>query len=584
MYLNLRQYIAELEKVGELKRITDFVDPVLEIAEMTGRECKSENGGKALLFENTGTTFPVLTNMMGSERRMSMTLGVENLTDIEGRLDALFHTATSPKKGLFDKLKMLPLLKDVGNWLPRSYGGKGDCQQITLDSLSQIPILKTWTHDADRFVTLPLVHTIDPMTGARNVGMYRMQVMGDDKTGMHWHRHKTGERHYEAYRERGERMPVTVCLGGDPVYTYAATAPLPDGVDEYLLAGFLRNRPVKLVKCMTNDIEIPSDCDFVIEGYVDTTEPKVVEGPFGDHTGFYSLPDLYPVFHVTCITARKDAVYPATVVGIPPMEDAWIAAATERIFIAPIRFAIAPEIVDLRMPIEGTAHNIAICNIRKTYPGQGFKVGSAMWGAGQMMFNKYMVVLSDGDTIKDRIAYFDATRDTMQTKGTLDVLDHASDTIGFGGKMCFDLTRKLPEEGERTNVDFEIRGEIPGNCRVLADLHTLIFFGEQSHVDVTGLKFIIIFDKAATYLSDSDLLWIAAANSDAVRDVTIMNGVVTIDARPKLNLGRAFPNIVTMDAVTIEAVDKKCDKPSPSLKYRKLIYSDSAAIELKIKS
>lgn len=590
MYGNLSQYIAQLEQAGELLRIKTFVDPVLQISEITDRECKSDGGGKALLFENTGTAYPVLTNMMGSKRRIAMALGVDSLIDIQQRLDSLFRTATEPKKGIMDKLKMLPLIAQVDKWIPRSYNGKGACQQVTLESLEDLPILKTWTHDADRFITLPLVHTIDPNTGARNVGMYRMQVMGINKTGMHWHRHKTGDRHYEAYKKLGQRMPVTVCLGGDPAYTYAATAPLPDGIDEYMLAGFLRNKPVQLVKCLTNDIEVPSDCDFVIEGYVDPTEPKVIEGAFGDHTGFYSLPDLYPVFHVTCITARHDAIYPATVVGIPPMEDAWIAAATEAIFLSPIRFAMAREMIDLKMPIQGVAHNIAICNIHKTYPGQGFKIGAAMWGAGQMMFNKFMIVLSDDDTIEQRLPYLDMSKDIMQTRGTLDVLDHASNTIGFGGKMCFDMTRKLPEEGVRQRTQFTLKSILPEGCRALPEWHTLIFFGQRSVVDAEGVKAIIIMDAAAEKLTNSELLWLATANCDAVRDISFdpeMDTII-IDARPKLTIGRDFPNIVTMDDQTINKIDQKWEqlgigpfKESPSLRYKAVVYSDSAEVKMR---
>lgn len=589
MYTNLSQYVEKLEAVGELIRIKEFVDPRLEISEITDRYCKSPGGGKALLFENTGTKYPVLTNMLGSRRRISMALGVDNLSDIEQRLDKLFKDVTTPKKGLMDKLRMLPMISQVGKWMPRSYNGRGDCQKITLNSLDDIPILKTWIHDADRFVTLPLVHTIDPDTGTRNVGMYRMQVMSSGKTGMHWHRHKTGERHYEAYKKRGERMPVSVCLGGDPAYTYAATAPLPDGVDEYMLAGFLRNSPVKLVKCLTNDIEVPADCDFVIEGYVDTDESKVIEGAFGDHTGFYSLPDLYPVFHVTCITAREDAIYPATVVGVPPMEDAWIAAATENIFLAPIRMVMVPEMLTLKMPIEGVAHNIAICNIRKSYPGQGFKVGAAMWGAGQMMFNKYIFVLSDSDTIIERLPYFSAELDTLQSRGTLDVLDHSSNTIGFGGKMCFDLTRKLPQEGDRERVDFRVIGTLPPNCIVLPDWHTVVFFGERGDIStsVSGAKFMVVFDKSNARLTHSELLWIAAGNSDAMRDVSIENGVVVIDARSKFELGRDFPNVVTTDWDTILTVDAKWQKlglgeliESPSRRYIALVNGDSAVAKI----
>lgn len=354
MYRNLAEYVAALEKAGELVRISVPVDPVLEIAELTDRQAKQPGGGKALLFENTETGFPVLTNMMGSERRICMALGVERLSEVGERIEALLADAMRPKAGWMDKLKMLPLLKEVSAWMPRSVSRRrGECQQVVRRGdeadLSELPVLKCWPHDGGRFVTLPLVHTVDPETGVRNVGMYRMQVFDSRTTGMHWHRHKTGERHYRQYEKWGERMPVAVCLGGDPVYTYCATAPLPDGIDEYMLAGFLRRRPVELVKCLTCDLRVPGDCDFVIEGYVDPAEPKAVEGDFGDHTGFYSLKDLYPRFHVTCITHRRDAVWPATLVGIPPMEDAYIQLATERIFLAPIRLAVAPEVVDLWM-------------------------------------------------------------------------------------------------------------------------------------------------------------------------------------------------------------------------------------------
>ena len=296
-----------------------------------------------------------------------------------------------------DKLRALPLLAGMSRWFPRTVSGRGECQQVVQTgaeaSLAALPILKCWPADGGRFVTLPMVNTVDPQTGVRNVGMYRMQVFDDHTTGMHWHIHKTGARHYDAWKRSGRRMPVSVALGGDPAYTYAATAPMPDNMDEYLLAGFLRRRPVKLVKCVTNDIYVPADCDFVIEGYVDPAEEKAVEGPFGDHTGFYSLEDRYPLFHVTALTRRRDAVYPATVVGIPPQEDACIAQATERIFLAPIRMALQPEIRDMTMPEAGTAHNIAVVSIDSRYAGQAVKVAQSLWGAGQMMFNKYMLVV-----------------------------------------------------------------------------------------------------------------------------------------------------------------------------------------------
>ncbi len=574
MYKNLTEYIRALEQAGELIRIPVPVDPVLEIAELTDRQAKQPGGGKALLFEHTGTGFPVLTNLMGSERRICMALGVERLSEVGERIESLFSDALRPKAGWMEKLRMLPLLGEVAQWMPRNVSRKGECQQVVLKGeaadLSKLPVLKCWPHDGGRFVTLPLVHTVDPETGVRNVGMYRMQVFDPRTTGMHWHRHKTGERHYQEYRKRGERMPVSVCLGGDPVYTYCATAPLPDGMDEYLLAGFLRRRPVDLVECLTNDLRVPADCDFVIEGYVDPAEPKAVEGDFGDHTGFYSLKDLYPQFHVTCITHRRDAVWPATLVGVPPMEDAWIQLATERIFLAPIRLAVAPEVVDLWMPPAGVAHNLAVCVIEKSYAGQAFKVAHALWGAGQMSFNKFLVMLSAEDAagvsgegyrevIRERLHRFDPTRDTLFSRGVLDVLDHSSPQLGFGGKLCLDLTRKLEEEGgERPR-----REEIP--VEVVWD----------DFVESAGLEF-------------EDLVWLAAGNTDPGRDVSVTSaGVLRLDARFKPSaVERGWPNVVTMSPDVIERVDARWSEygfsgeplPSPSRRYQSLVRSGSAKL------
>lgn len=574
MYKNLTEYIRALEQAGELIRIPVPVDPVLEIAELTDRQAKQPGGGKALLFEHTGTGFPVLTNLMGSERRICMALGVERLSEVGERIESLFSDALRPKAGWMEKLRMLPLLGEVAQWMPRNVSRKGECQQVVLKGeaadLSKLPVLKCWPHDGGRFVTLPLVHTVDPETGVRNVGMYRMQVFDPRTTGMHWHRHKTGERHYQEYRKRGERMPVSVCLGGDPVYTYCATAPLPDGMDEYLLAGFLRRRPVELVECLTNDLRVPADCDFVIEGYVDPAEPKAVEGDFGDHTGFYSLKDLYPRFHVTCITHRRDAVWPATLVGIPPMEDAWIQLATERIFLAPIRLAVAPEVVDLWMPPAGVAHNLAVCVIEKSYAGQAFKVAHALWGAGQMSFNKFLVMLSAEDAagvsgegyrevIRERLHRFDPTRDTLFSRGVLDVLDHSSPQLGFGGKLCLDLTRKLEEEGgERPR-----REEIP--VEVVWD----------DFVESAGLEF-------------KDLVWLAVGNTDPGRDISVTSaGVLRLDARFKPSeVERGWPNVVTMSPEVIERVDARWSEygfsgeplPSPSRRYQSLVRSGSAKL------
>jgi 4-hydroxy-3-polyprenylbenzoate decarboxylase len=336
---NQQEFIDALEREGELVRIKTYVNPKWEIAEITDRVSKSGGGGKALLFENTGTDFPVLMNAYGSEKRMCMALGVDHLDEVAEQMQSLFHLLSSPKENLLDKLKMLPLLGEFAGWMPKVVKGKGDCQQVVITNpdITKLPVITCWPKDGGPFVTLPVIHTKDPGTGIRNVGMYRMQVFESTLTGMHWHKHKVSARHFAEYKKLGMKMPVAVALGGDPTYAYSATAPLPDNVDEYMLAGFLRKKKVELVKCITQpEIEVPADADFIIEGYVDPSEELIWEGPFGDHTGYYSLPDWYPKFHITAITHKKNAVYPATIVGIPPQEDAWLGKATERIFLSSI--------------------------------------------------------------------------------------------------------------------------------------------------------------------------------------------------------------------------------------------------------
>ncbi len=401
-FKSLRAFIDALEKAGELVRITTFADPVLEIAEVTDRVSKTPDRNKALLFENTGTDFPLLINSMGSERRMCIALGVDELNDVTHEIDSLFKKLSTPKNGLLEKLAMLPQLGKFASWMPKVVSGRGVCQEVIMENpdLGKLPILKCWPQDGGRFITLPAIHTKDPNTGVRNIGMYRMQVFEPKMTAMHWHKHKVSARHFNEYKKLGKRMPVAVALGGDPIYTYSATAPLPENVDEYMLAGFLRKKKVELVPCITQpEIEVPADADIIIEGYVDPGEDMIWEGPFGDHTGYYSLPDFYPRFHVTAITHRKDAVYPATIVlGIPPQEDAWLGKATERIFLTPIKMTMVPEITDMNMPVEGVFHNLVIATIDKEYAGQGQKVMNAMWGAGQMMFNKILVLTDDRKT------------------------------------------------------------------------------------------------------------------------------------------------------------------------------------------
>ena len=603
MYKSLADFINKLESADELIRIGTPVNSELEIAEITDRMVKSSGGGKAILFENTDKGIPVLTNLYGSERRVAMALGVERLEEISKRIDSLVGTVTSPKENIVDKLRLLPLLGEASKWFPRKKSGRGVCQQVVLEGeeakLSRLPILKCWPHDGGRFITLPMVHTADPVTGIRNVGMYRMQVFDDHTTGMHWHIHKTGARHYDGYKAQGRRMPVSVAIGGDPVYAYSATAPVPDNIDEYLLAGLLRGKPVKLVRCITNDIYVPEDCDFVIEGYVDTAEEKVLEGDFGDHTGFYSLKDYYPKFHITAITHRKDAIYPATIVGVPPQEDAYIAMATEQIFLAPIRLVIQPEVVDMFMPTAGTQHNIVLISMQQRYQQQAAKVALGLWGAGQMMFNKYLLLTPASTNIRSEreMAWLmrNCNLDTslIRSEGIYDVLDHATATCGYGGKVALDLTN-VEERGERISFDSKALPEgVVADTTLLEEWGVLLLFAdnelkiEASEVaKATTCNFVAIFDHRAEGMSGEELLWLGAANTEPTRDISLHDSTLVIDARPKRNGDGApsrWPNVVTADKATMELVDSRWAEygigeyiPSPSKRYNQLLLSDNA--------
>ncbi len=602
MYSSLKDFVDALERAGELIRISAAVSTEYEITEIVDRVSKSGDGGKALLFENCGGEFPVLINMMGSERRMSMVAGVDNLAELTSTIDNLLRSATSPMDSVWDKLKMLPLLGELSGWMPRKLKGRGACQDVQLVGdearLSLLPILKCWGFDGGRFITLPMVNTIDPESQARNVGMYRMQLLDDHTTAMHWHIHKTGARHYDRYKERGEIMPVSVALGGDPTYTYASTAPMPDNLDEYLLAGFMRKRSVKLVKCITNDIYVPEDCDFVIEGYVDPSEDKVIEGPFGDHTGFYSLQDYYPKFHVTAITHRRGAIYPATIVGIPPQEDAAIAVATERIFVAPIRFALHPEVCDMYMPDACTAHNLVLTSIQSRYAGQAQKIALSMWGSGQMMFNKYLVVtdpqvdLRSADSVSSLLRSVDLTSRLIRGRGVLDILDHATSTPGLGGKMAIDLT------GVTTRERVPQWGSLDGftiDDRLIERWSVLLVFGSPladvnleellQKLQIEDINFVVLLDMAAASLSDYDLLWLWAANTEVDRDVVQRGASLLFDARSKVpgrgDNPRRFPNVVLSRPDVIELVDARWEQygvgefiESPSRRYSVLEFSE----------
>ncbi len=450
---SLADFVKLLEKRGELVRIKDEVDPKLEITAITDRVSKSPGGGKALLFEKPkGSEFPVLINAFGSYKRMSLALGVEDLEERAKEIGELLEMKP-PTGGLLDKLKMLPKLADIAKFPPVEVS-RGACQEVveTEPDLTKLPVLTCWPQDGGPFITLPLVYTHDPENGDRNIGMYRVQVFDKKTTGMHWQVHHHGAAHHRKAEKAGKRLEVAVVLGGDPALTYAATAPLPDGVDELLFTGFLRKKPVELVKCKTIGLSVNADADFVIEGYVEPGERRL-EGPFGDHTGYYSLADLYPVFHVTCVTRRKNPIYPATIVGKPPQEDGYLGKATERLFL-PILRKVLPEVVDMDLPVDGIFHNLALVSIDKQYPHHARKVMYALWGLGQMMLSKMIIIVDKDTDVHDyrqvlwRVGNcLDPKRDVVIVDGPVDVLDHASVAWGWGGKMGLDATRKWKEEG-----------------------------------------------------------------------------------------------------------------------------------------
>jgi 4-hydroxy-3-polyprenylbenzoate decarboxylase len=460
-YRSFFHFIEELERAGELVRITERVATELEITEFADRQMKSPGGGKALLFEKPTidgmvSRFPLAINTMGSERRMALAIGVESVDEIAHQMQLILKA--KPPTSVREGWSLLRQGVDLLHARPKRVSD-GPCKEIVRRfenaaglSLRDLPVLFCWPEDGGRFITLPNVYTKDPETGERNIGMYRMQVFDDRTTGMHWQVHKVGARHGKRYYERNERMPVAVCLGGDPAYTFAATAPLPDGLDEVLFAGFVRKKSVELVKCETCDLEVPADVDFVLEGYVQPGEMRD-EGPFGDHTGYYTPVDQYPVFHLSAITCRKEAIYPATIVGVPPMEDFYMGSASVRIFL-PVFKMNFPEIVDMALPAEGVFHNLVFVSIRKQYPYQAYKIMHGLWGMGQMMFSKYIVVVdADCDVHNTSEVLFrlcantDPQRDTTFIRNPSDSLDHAPSTPNVGSHMGFDATRKLPAEG-----------------------------------------------------------------------------------------------------------------------------------------
>ncbi len=598
-YKNLSEFVERLQNSNEITVIDTFVDPLLEVAELTDRFSKAPDGqNKALLLTNNGTDFPILINALGSQNRICAALNCSDLNEHKQRIEDLFKTATSPKRTLKEKLSFLPLINELRSWMPK-HVTKAQCQEVIEKEvdLTKIPILQCWKHDAGRFITFPMVITEHPETHCRNMGMYRMQVIDKQTTGMHWHPGKTGDNHYEAYKKLGKRMPVSVAIGGDPANIFSATAPLPENIDEQMLTGFLRRKSVELVKCITNDLEVPADADFVLEGYIDPQEDKFLEGPFGDHTGFYSLPDYFPKFHITCITHRKQAVYPATIVGIPPMEDAWIGKATERIFLAPIKMLICPELIDYIMPFEGVAHNLVIAKIKKSNEGQVSKVINALWGAGQMANNKTLIIVDESCDIYSRDSVVAAIQenvnpaeDVIIQKGPLDVLDHSGPKIGLGSKMAIDATKKDYKQVQKSVVFLPMEP--------LKQTEIFAKASEFFHKNTT-VSCIIAYDKAiqnidaigleSKYTSEQFIaLWHILNNYNPSKDCIIETfenqSCVIINGCTKIELEqlRDTPSLVTADEETIKAIDNKCKTNnihqllSPSRQYRKLLHLDSA--------
>ncbi len=458
---SLRSFVTALDDAGELVRVRHPVSVVHEVTEIADRCMKSPGGGPALLFEQprlpdgSASAMPVAINVFGSMRRMGLALGVERLDDIGDRIAELLKLKVP--EGWREKLSMLPRLAEIAKYPPRTVSGTPPCQRVVhrgddLDC-TRLPHLTCWPEDGGPYITLPQVITRDPTTGVRNVGMYRIQVLGRDRLAMHWQRHKVGAAHWREMAVRGEVMHVAIALGGDPPSVYSASAPLPPNVDEYLFAGFLRRKPVQLAKAVDSNLLVPAEADIVIEGYIDPGEALVVEGPFGDHTGFYSLADYYPGVHVTAVTMRNDPIYLATIVGRPPMEDFYLGHATERIFLPLLRLTL-PEVVDYHMPAPGIFHNLVFVSIDKQYPGQAWKVMNALWGMGLMSLAKILVIVDRDVNVRDvdeawwvALNNIDPERDVRFTMGPVDVLDHSSRAFTYGSKMGIDATTKWKEEG-----------------------------------------------------------------------------------------------------------------------------------------
>ncbi|WP_135230193.1 menaquinone biosynthesis decarboxylase [Deinococcus fonticola] len=599
---DIQSFVRLLEDRGELVRVSTPVSRELEITEIADRLVKA--GGPAVLFENVrGSEFPLAIGLLGTRERVALSLGVSDLDDLAAKVRHLIDLKGSG--GLMGMLGNLPKLRDAMNLPPRRVKA-APVQEVVWRGdevdLGKLPILKCWPLDGGPFVTLPLVITNDPETGERNMGMYRMQVMSKNTTGMHWQRHKTGTRHLEKAKKKGERLEVAVAIGGDPALIYAATAPLPPipGLNEFALAGYLRGERYPVVKGVTVDLEVPANAEFILEGYVDPNEPWVEEGPFGDHTGFYTLPDQYPLFHVTAVTMRKNPVYPATIVGRPPMEDAYLIEASERLFL-PAAQTILPEIVDYHMPPAGVAHNLVVVSIKKEFPGQAYKVANGLFGLGQMMFAKVIVVVDEDVKVNDMDAVWKEVtqkavpgRDTLTGRGPTDVLDHSSRGWGYGGKLIIDATTKRPEEigspkssrdeqAQDTALDIFLPSaetDLPAFEGVLAQRQTddgywIVVLNKRRagqsrelaeafarHSAADGVRHLLICDEETDVNDLNDVWWTILNNIDPERDVWTVpdagGGLLAWDGARKLHsegFVREWPPKIVMDRAVRERVD-----------------------------
>lgn len=583
----LDAFVRELESRRDLARIEAYCSPRLEIGEIAHRVMSRPDGGKALLFTNNGTPFPLAINLFGAPQRMLRILRCESYDALAERIDDFVTALTTPPRTKQTKVAAVKQLALLARCAPKKTRLAAACQEVTMPrpDLTQLPALTCWPADAAPFITLPMVITEHPTTRARNVGMYRMQIIDGTTAAMHWHVHKTGAAHYRAYKALGARMPVAIALGGDPLLAYCASAPLPEGIDEWLMAGFLRRMRVRLTPAKTVPLLVPAEADFIIEGYVDPSAPRFLEGPFGDHTGFYSLPDYYPTLRVTAITHRRNAIFPATIVGVPPLEDANIALATERIFNVPLRKTLAPEIVSFALPTAGVAHNLAVAAVQNIYPGQAERLANLFWSTGQLMFTKFLLIVDADVDPKDwRAALYAAAKAAKNAArfyhgyGPLDALDHASPKACEGGKLLLDARGEMMGCATNYSLSLVETSLTDGTTARLARIGdrdiALIVPTSDANAPIDDLAartatnspapFIVLVDSDAPWRNPYLLLWLALANCAPDVDMHHFTGtegacVTACDARVKAGRPdrRPWPNPVASSDATIRAVDEK---------------------------